>query len=244
MDWDPNVERFFATVKQQFVNRPQGGNKTYLVLRVANVSPNHGEHLDQEFKSWHSINDISCHSVTGNLYQHRIILVDWYLKHVHINSARADSMFRAIGVFADRMTHQWEASVHLGLSSHNKRFMCQGNQVTAMSSCTSQSPLTRTHHQFTAMYQYFYPPPQKRPIQPPPPALPIWRSSTDRKHKYAFISENISILAEPSQPLEPVVEARLFYGKKRKAVRIEDLGDTNYLMKAADECGEKRRKEK
>jgi hypothetical protein len=40
------------------------------------------------------------------------------------------------------------------------------------------------------------------------------------------------------------VEAKHFYGKKRVAARIEDLGDTNYLMKAADEWGEKRRKEK
>jgi hypothetical protein len=94
------------------------------------------------------------------------------------------------------------------------------------------------------MYEYFYPPPQKRPIQPPPPALPIWRSSTDHKHKYGFISENISILSEPSQPLEPLVEAKLFYGKKRKTVRIEDIGDTNYLMKAADEWGEKKKKAK
>jgi hypothetical protein len=106
---------------------------------VTNFSPNNGEHLDQEFKSLHGINDISLHSVTGNLYQHRLLLVDWYLKHVHISSARADSVLRAIDAFADQMTHQWEASVHLGLSAHNKRFMCVGNQLAAMSSSTSQS---------------------------------------------------------------------------------------------------------
>jgi hypothetical protein len=149
VDWDLNVERFFATVKQQFVNQTQVGNKTYLVVHVANFSLNHGEHLDQEFKSWHGINDISCHSVTGNLYQHRLILVDWYLKHVHIKSARADSMFRAIGGFADQITHQWEESFHLGLSAHNKRFMCEGNQVAAMSSSTSQSLLKRKHEAST-----------------------------------------------------------------------------------------------
>jgi hypothetical protein len=38
---------------------------------------------------------------------------------------------------------------------------------------------------------------------------------------YVFISENISILAQPSQSLEPVVETRTFSGKKRKAVRIK-----------------------
>jgi hypothetical protein len=101
VDWDPNVERFFATVKQQSVNQTQGGNKTYLVVHVTNFSPNHGEHLDQEFKSWHGINDISLHSVAGNLYQNRLLLLDWYLKHVHISPARADSTLRAIDAFAD-----------------------------------------------------------------------------------------------------------------------------------------------
>ena len=102
--------------------------------------------------------------------------------------------------------------------------MSEGNQVVVMDSSIPQLSLTRTHnasthHHFSARFDYFYPPPQRRPIQPPPPALPIWRSSTDRKHRYAFIAENISILAEPSQPWEPVVEANSFYGKKRKAVR-------------------------
>jgi hypothetical protein len=150
----------------------------------------------------------------------------------------------AIWNSADQIINQWETLEYNDASNKAARYAFGYNEAAHIDDATSQSSLTRTHHQFTAMYEYFYPPLQKRPIQPPPPALPIWLSSTDRKHKYAFISENISILAEPSQPLESVVEAKIFYGKKRKAVWIEDFGDTNYLMKAADEWGQKRRKEK
>jgi hypothetical protein len=35
------------------------------------------------------------------LYQHRLTLVDWDLKHVQIKAARSDNMLRAVGVFAD-----------------------------------------------------------------------------------------------------------------------------------------------
>jgi hypothetical protein len=55
---------------------------------------------------------------------------------------------------------------------------------------------------------------------------------------YAYISENISILAEPSQPLEPDVKTRPFSGKKRKAVRIEELfysGDPRDLIEPVEE---------
>jgi hypothetical protein len=71
---------------------------------VAILSPDHGEHQLKEFKSWHDINDIAeenfiiCPSVAGNLYQHGLTLVDWNLKHVHINSARSDDSSRC---FAD-----------------------------------------------------------------------------------------------------------------------------------------------
>jgi hypothetical protein len=102
--------------------------------------------------------------------------------------------------------------------------MCEVKEAVVMNSSIPQSSLARTHNSsthrnFSAMFEYFYPPPQRRPIQPPPPTLPIWRSSTDRKHKYAYIAGNISILAEPSQPRAPVVEANPFSGKKRKSVR-------------------------
>jgi hypothetical protein len=59
---------------------------------------------------------------------------------------------------------------------------------------------------------------------------------------HAFISENISILAEPSQPLEPVAETRHFSGKKRKAVRIEELfysGDPRALIEPVEESNGK-----
>jgi hypothetical protein len=82
------------------------------------------------------------------------------------------------------------------------------------------------------MFEYLYPPPQRGPIQPPPAALPIWRSSTVCKHKYAFITENISILTDPSQPWAPVVEANPFSRKKRKAARISfTLGTQLNLLK-------------
>jgi hypothetical protein len=122
------------------------------------------------------------------------------------------------------MINQWEASAHIGFPVCSKRVGCEGNEAVVMNCSIPQSSLERTHNSsthcnFSAMFEYFYPPPQRRPIQPPPPALPIWSSSTDCKHKYAFIVENISILTEPSQPWEPVVEANSFSGKKRKAVR-------------------------
>jgi hypothetical protein len=62
---------------------------------------------------------------------------------------------------------------------------------------------------------------------------------------YAFISENISILAEPSQPLEPVAETRPFSGKERKAVRIEELfysGDPRDLIELVEESNGKSKK--
>jgi len=70
------------------------------------------------------------------------------------------------------------------------------------------------------MSDYFYPP-LSNPIQPPPPALPLWRSRRDRKHQYIFILENIAILAEPSQPPEPAVVAQPSSGQKRKLIKIE-----------------------
>jgi hypothetical protein len=145
------------------------------------------------------------------------------------------------------MINQWEASVCIGLSVCSKRVMCEGNQVVVMNSSIPQSSLTRTHnasthHNFSAIFKYLYPPPQRQPIQPSPPTLPIWRSSTDSKHMYAFISENISILAEPSQRLEPVVETSPFSGKKKKGVRIEELfysGDPRDMVEPVEESNGK-----
>jgi hypothetical protein len=57
-------------------------------------------------------------------------------------------------------------------------------------------------------------------MQPAPPALLLWRSRRHRKHRYAFILENIGILAEPSQPPEPAVVAPSFSGQKERQLRL------------------------
>jgi hypothetical protein len=132
------------------------------------LSPDHGEHPDQDFKSWHCLNDIAEASipkiiivhasgydnmfmfifplVTGILYQHRLTLVDWNSKHIPFNSARLDNMCRAVGIFADKIIIQWKAMAHIGVSAFNKRVICKGNQVVVMNSFIPQSFLLKRIH--------------------------------------------------------------------------------------------------
>jgi hypothetical protein len=103
-----------------------------MILFVVLLSTSHGE-PDQGFKSWHGIYDIAeenipkfiivhasgydnmlIHpSVSRNIFQHRLALVDRNLKNVPINSARLDNMFRAVGFLADWIINNWEAIAHI-----------------------------------------------------------------------------------------------------------------------------------
>jgi hypothetical protein len=251
-------------------------NMMHRVNKYYNVAMNHyhGEPPDQVISGWHMIIDSGvrlsqnyiprppitivprialidskCYhkmfikpSVSTILYHWQLALISWHSKEATNNPISLGAIWNSV----DQIINQRETLEYTPNKATRYSFIC--NEATYIDDTTSQlTHNASTHHHFSAMYEYFYPPPQRRPIQPHPSDLPIWRSSTDCKHKYAFISENISVLAETSQPLEPDVETMHFYGKKRKAVRIDELvdsGDTNYLMKAADEWGEKRRKKR
>jgi hypothetical protein len=82
-------------------------------------------------------------SITENPYLCGHTLVDWNVGHTTFGS-----VITVVQIFVDHdpIINQWNTLDHLGLFDHNKRFMCDGNQVVVMKSLISHSSLKRTHN--------------------------------------------------------------------------------------------------